>query len=319
MAKNLYERFFDEPIWDAAPGSSTGIAEHYAAPGSSEADLTPHEWSLEFSKWGQAACWYKAAENLDTCGEVLALPVWAWRRPKIQMPKTKRGYLFPLKIMWGTPIVTPFDGPTAATWSIDALGNSEEGIAEIGADGAVSGTDSFSPALITTRADLLEKGELAYWELYERICRWTRARTKDALNKIYAEIPGIKISSTDLEIAATEIETGPRNPMKKILGQICDPANPGFTGADPLRVISTEIRRTALEVMRLQLGDTQKGWKIRRVAKELGTENIGEIYEELKNRYPSDNTGPAAIRKALDFAVSSSEQINAVEREVYLG
>ena len=304
MAKNLYECFFDEPIWASGPESS---------------GITPHEWSLEFSKWGQAACWYKAAENLDTGGEVLALPVWAWRRPKIQMPRTKRGYLFPLKIMWGTPIVTPFDGPTAATWSFNALGNDEEGIAEIDGHGKLSGTDSFSPALITTRADLLEKGELAYWELYERIRRWTRAKTSDALNKIYAEIPGIKISSTDLEIAATEIETGPRNPMKKILNQICDPANPGFTGADPLRVISTEIRRTALEVMRLQLGDTQKGWKIRRVAKEIGTENIGEIYEELRRRYPSDNTGLAAIRKALDFAVPICEQINAVEREVYLG
>ena len=303
MSKNLYSQYYDEPLWTAAPSKPL---------------ITPHAWSLEFSKWGQAASWYKAAENLDPNSRVLALPVWAWRKPKIKMPKTKAGRLFPLKIMWGTPIVTPFDGPTAATWHFDALGNTEEGIAEIDRDGTISAVDSFSPAIITTASELTSKGELAYWQIYEKIRAWTGEKVQDAAKKIYAEIPGIEISDTDIEIISTKIETGPRSPMQKILAQICDPENPGFTKVDPLRAISTEIRRTALEVMRLQLGDTQKGWKIRRVAREIGTENLREIQEEVTRRYPADRTGIEAIKKALAFG-KNAPQVSEVVKEMHFG
>lgn len=303
MSKSLYSQYYDEPLWSAGPAKTA---------------LTPHAWSLEFSKWGQAASWYKAAENLDPNLKVLALPVWAWRKPKIKMPKTKTGRLFPLKIMWGTPLATPFDGPTAATWSFDALGNTEEGIAEIDRNGSISAVDSFSPAIITTASELTSKGELAYWQIYEKIRAWTGEKVQDAAKKIYAEIPGIEISDTDIEIISTKIETGPRSPMQKILAQICDPTDPGFTKVDPLRAISTEIRRTALEVMRLQLGDTQKGWKIRRVAREIGTENLREIQEEVTRRYPADRTGVEAIKKAIAFG-KIAPQVSEVVKEMHFG
>lgn len=303
MSENLYEEYYDEPLWASGPEKTI---------------VTPHAWSLEFSRWAQAACWYKSAEKIEENCRVLALPVWAWRKPKIKMPKTKEGRLFPIKIMWGTPVVTPFDGPTAATWSFDALGNSEEGIAEIDSDGVVSGVDSFSPTIITTRDELIDRGKLAYWQIYEKIRAWTDEKIMDAVRKIYAEIPGIQISSTDIEIISTKIESGQRSPMKKVLSQICNPTNPGFTGADPLRVISTEIRRTALEVVRTTLGDTQKGWKVRRIAREIGTENTLEIKEELDRRYPSDRTGIRAIEKALAFG-KIAPQVSEIEKEECFG
>lgn len=303
MSENLYGQYYDEPLWESGPNKNP---------------LTPHAWSLEFSRWAQAACWYKSAEKIEENCRVLALPVWAWRKPKVKMPKTKEGRLFPIKIMWGTPITAPFDGPTAATWSINALGNSEEGIAEIDSDGVVSGVDSFSPSIITNRDELIEKGKLAYWQIYEKIRIWTDEKIMDAVRKIYAEIPGIQISSTDIEIISTKIESGSRSPMKKVLTQICDPTDPGFTGADPLRVISTEIRRTALEVVRTSLGDTQKGWKVRRVAGEIGTENTREIKEELDRRYPADKTGIRAIEKALAFG-KIAPQVSEIEKEEHFG
>ena len=89
-------------------------------------------------------------------------------------------------------------------------------------------------------------------------------------------------------------------------------AAPGtFRRVDPLRYLTTAIRRDAMTTLRRAIGDPHVGPKVRGLARELGTTDVDTIVAAYRRRWPGDHL--AADRAGQALSVGSDAMAHWVQ------
>lgn len=88
--------------------------------------------------------------------------------------------------------------------------------------------------------------------------------------------------------------------VRRIIAKCLDPLS--FARVEPSRFVQSEINRDAVWAVRHKLGDPHSGSKIRRVARDLDTDDPELVLEEYRNRFPAEKMGLRRVSHALSVA-----------------
>ncbi|MDN5895927.1 MAG: hypothetical protein L0H93_18120 [Nocardioides sp.] len=282
---------------------------------------------------GEDAGTLREHPDLDQ-SSLLVLPVWAWVKPGRSLGRKERaGPLFPARVRWDDdgPTVRLVDPGTAVSlrWSIDGLGITDEGTCKVEPDPheglrLVEGT---LPPNVTADADhlaagddhapgsaqwLAETGEHARWELLQLLETVTRTALERAHAGLVAEYAhqvygdpsaasGPILHPETLETMRLRIvygtgdeKSGKEPPMTRVLRDMHDPAT--FTNVEPQRWLRVRVGKLARNWVSREAGDPEEGPRIRRVARELGVTDPGQVSAAL------DGIGTKRVEDALALA-----------------
>lgn len=261
-----------------------------------------------------------------------ALPPTMWIRSShgVGGRKTARTGTLPATVAWRDGPLHAAD-PTrdaliAARWQVDAPGihldgniNLTEGFDDLGRPTGSMWPAHRAPVLSASEAGqrldgLIEAGELARWELLTHLEQYAKENVHKVAASICREITGIAEHETavrllddqQLDQVVTQVVYGSAGPDSRILRCLDRCMDPATTrNVDPIRFLTTQVRRDLCDQVRVAIGDPQIGPRVRRVARALGTgaglEQIIDRYNEL---YPSDRVSTVRAMRALTVAPS---------------
>lgn len=261
-----------------------------------------------------------------------ALPPTMWIRPArgVGGHKAARTGTLPATINWrnGTlHAADPATGhPVSAGWSVDAAGTHlagaidlAEGLTDLGRPTGTMWPAHRAPVLSAYQAtrlldEFIERGELARWTMLAHLERFAQECVHQVAASICREITGIEEHETavrllddqQLDLVVTHVVYGSSGPDSRILRSLDRCLDPATTwNVDPIRYLTTQIRRDLADQVRVAVGDPQVGPRVRRVARSLG---IGAGLEQIISRYndlhPSDRVSTTRAIRALTVAPS---------------
>lgn len=262
-------------------------------------------------------------------GSVVVLPTWVWIRPRVNVGESKNGNLLPARVSWDCGHVVVGAEVTVATYTVCGLGFEHTGTVKVR-----SSDSSFSPetdlavehdgvqTIVGQRIsgarlrhaleELASAGKTARWLALECVrphavkaldyTRFALARdvNPDAVNPppVFDEIKRDQLATAML-FGRDGDTTGKTSPAWRMLDRCMLPGT--FTRTDPMRYVRITIQRDATDAARSHLGDPRIGSRIREVARELKTRDIGVIVEHYRDLFPKDHLSHARAIRAMQF------------------
>lgn len=261
-----------------------------------------------------------------------ALPPTMWIRPArgVGGHKTARTGSLPATIAWHHGPLHAADptrtSPVSTGWTVEAAGTHLDGVIDLTEGHTVLGRPSGSmwpahraPVLTAYEATrtldkYVEAGELARWSMLTHLEQFAHENVHRVAASICREITGIEAHETaaallddqQLDQVVTDVVYGSTGPDSRILRSLDRCLDPATTrNVDPIRYLTTQIRRDLADQIRVAIGDPQVGPRVRRVARSLG---IGAGLEAIIARYndlhPSDRVSTTRAIRALTVAPS---------------
>lgn len=265
---------------------------------------------LERIWWGRAATQCIVESHLV----VTCLPMFTWHSAGGAMGRKERGVngslSMPFRLEWDVPAVAlSQDADTSVLdWSTTGPGFAGTG-ASRGMDYAF-GSQHRAARFIE---DLVDDGELAFWE----ICEWIEPRVKRAVFEAHLRVgteiadstqtePRSWLDEVSLEAIASEMLLGRAateqdNELHGSVARLIDlclvPEK--FHRVDPMRYMTTHLRRDAEQSVRRRIGDPRAGSKIRRFTSSLKPKTLDELVRAYRKTWPRDEVGPLTFANAL--------------------
>ncbi|MFI8776592.1 hypothetical protein ACIGH6_05815 [Brachybacterium paraconglomeratum] len=271
-----------------------------------------------------------------------ALPPTMWIRPVpgVGGHKQARTGTLPATIAWHDGPLHAADpactSPVSTGWTVEAAGTHLDGVIDL-TEGRASELGRPSEAMWPAhRAPVLsayeatralegfeEAGELARWSMLTHLEQFAHENVHRVAASLCREITGIDDHETaaallddqQLDQVVTHVIYGTSGPDSRILRSLDRCLDPATTrNVDPIRYLTTQIRRDLADQVRVAIGDPQVGPRVRRVARSLG---IGAGLEAIIARYnqlhPSDRVSTTRAIRALTVAPSlESAAVRAV-------
>lgn len=282
---------------------------------------------LDRMSWAEAA-----ARQARPRGRVRlhALPPTMWVVPKdgVGGSKASAHGALPATISWkgGTLRVTDTDDEPTTAWEVEAAGTRhagsirlETGQPWLGRPDRLMWPCHFAPILSSREAGsmldgLQERGELARWEMLANLEEFAHQKIGGVASSIFREVAGVDdthiapklLDDQQLDVVVTHVVYGRTGADSRILRGLQRCLEPQTTRkVDPIRYLTTQVRRDLADEVRVAIGDPQVGSRIRRVARALGA---GASLEEIVTRYnevhSSDRISTARAVRALTVAPS---------------
>lgn len=273
-----------------------------------------------------------------------ALPPTMWIRPAkgIGGHKTNRAGALPATIAWHRGALHAADPtrkrPVSAGWSVDAAGTHLDGTIDLAEGHAELGrpTGSMWPAhrapVLSAHAaagrleEIIEAGELARWAMLAHLEQFAHESVGQVAASICREITGIEdhelavrlLDDQQLDLVVTHVVYGASGPDSRILRCLDRCLDPATTrNVDPIRYLTTQIRRDLADQIRVAIGDPQVGPRVRRIARSLGTgAGLEEIIARYNELHPSDRVSTTRAIRALTVAPSLESTAVRADREV---
>lgn len=261
-----------------------------------------------------------------------ALPPTMWIRPAqgVGGHKATRTGSLPATITWHHGALHAADptrvDPVSAGWSVDAAGTHlngaiglTEGQTELGRPTGSMWPAHRAPVLSAYEAtrlldELIERGELARWTMLAHLEEFARGCVHQVSDSICREITGIEdheaaaslLDDQQLDLVVTHVLYGSSGPDSRILRSLDRCLDPATTrNVDPIRYLTTQIRRDLGDQVRVAIGDPQVGPRVRRVARSLGTgAGLEEIISRYNDLHRSDRVSTTRAIRALTVAPS---------------
>lgn len=261
-----------------------------------------------------------------------ALPPTMWIRPArgVGGHKTTRTGSLPATIAWHHGPLHAADpartSPVSTAWTVDAAGTHLDGVidltegpAEVGRPSGAMWPAHRAPVLTPYEANqalegYVEAGEIARWSMLTHLEQFAHENVHRVAASICREITGIEdheaaaalLDDQQLDQVVTHVIYGASGPDSRILRSLDRCLDPATTrNVDPIRYLTTQIRRDLADQVRVAIGDPQVGPRVRRVARSLG---IGAGLEAIIARYndlhPSDRVSTTRAIRALTVAPS---------------
>ena len=292
--------------------------------------LAHHKFSEPFAAWLADAIHARDLREADLdAGPAVLLPVWVWVLPKISVGRKGQQNGSPLLL----PVrVTFAGGSVAATgtepidWAVEGLGYSVRGTSRIVGDLIELGVCGPQPVRQVVGAaevgQVLQAGEMAWWQMlseFESMVRVYIPRAHSALRSELGSFSGREtpplLNETDIDVLVDRILLGSNDhPSRaaRLIGRCLNGAT--FRRVDPVRYISSSLRRDAEDEVRKLVGDPYQGAKIRAFAKGQGLSDPAAVLEGYTRAYPGDKMGLDRVESALALASSPSASWSSVER-----
>lgn len=261
-----------------------------------------------------------------------ALPPTMWIRPArgVGGHKATRTGSLPATIAWRHGALHAADparlNPIAAGWSVHAAGthldgtiNLTEGRTELGRPTGSMWPTHRAPVLSAYEAtrlleEFMERGELARWTMLSHLEQFAHEYVHQVADSICREITGIQnheaavslLDDQQLDLVVTHVLYGSSGPDSRILRSLDRCLDPATTrNVDPIRYLTTQIRRDLADQVRVAIGDPQVGPRVRRVARSLGTgAGLEQIIDRYNDLHPSDRVSTTRAIRALTVAPS---------------
>lgn len=262
-----------------------------------------------------------------------ALPPTMWIRPAhgVGGHKTMRTGSLPATIAWHHGPLHAANPtrqtPVSTAWTVDAAGTHLNGVidltegraSDLGRPSGAMWPAHRAPVLSAYEAtrmleEFVEAGELARWSMLTHLEQFAHENVHRVAASICREITGNDAHETaaallddqQLDQVVTHVVYGSTGPDSRILRSLDRCLDPATTrNVDPVRYLTTQIRRDLADQVRVAIGDPQVGPRVRRVARSLG---IGAGLEDIIARYndlhPSDRVSTTRAIRALTVAPS---------------
>ena len=261
-----------------------------------------------------------------------SLPPTMWVRPEGRVGGSKAAAtgLLPAAVSWQAGAVFMADpdavGGEEVRWEVDGAGAHLAGSIRLTEGPSVTGRpsrnmwDAHSAPVLTSHAAgraldaLIEQGELAKWSMLQRLEEFAHAKVQSIATSICREVADVDdesiapslLDAQQLDLVVTNVVYGTHGDSSRILRCLDRCLDPATTRrVDPIRYLTTQIRRDLGDEVRVAIGDPQVGSRVRRVARGLGT---GATLERIVDRYnevhSSDRISTSRAVRALTVAPS---------------
>ncbi|WP_156250840.1 hypothetical protein [Pseudactinotalea terrae] len=313
-----------------------------------------HEWIDTFCGRlhdiliGEAAARVLEARTGAT-GTVLVLPTWAWVVPAIDIGRKAlrrdgRAMLMPVRLTWdGGPVRILRPGTvTVADWSMIGMGHSacgrmdlDETLVRARAVQAQDAAPVEEPSLSSVRLApgrdvthalhaLIEAGKHARWEATMALEAYVERAVTGAVRVVSADIlhglPHAQAAPDVLDETGLEqvrdrmlLGTSEREGAVALLLRRCL-APVAFVRVDPLKYITTDLRRAAELYVRQAVGDPPIGRKVRRVWRELPEATLEQLIATYNERHPADDLSVKRALRALTAGRDAMAGAHDLER-----
>lgn len=264
---------------------------------------------LERIWWGSSA-----GESKSSGRTVTRLPMFIWHDSGGAVGRKSQGahgpLAMPYRMEWNCAAVVVSAGMRAATheWSSTGPGRSDSG-ASYGMTDYFSTQESADAYL----EELVFDGQLAKWEIHD----WIEARVirevREAHHRVSVEIaqstntePRLWLDQLGLEtltghlmfgVSATAETDEVRGSVDRLIALCLRPQK--FHRVDPMRYITSHLRRDAEQMVRKSIGDPRAGSKIRRLTNSLKPQSLEELISAYRKAWPKDEVGVKSIANAL--------------------
>jgi hypothetical protein len=310
------------------------------------------EWLADIVLGQEAAVLLARLDDAAEHGCELSVgQVWIWREALIDVGRKARAgpglvYRLPIRVTWSGPHLRLGPRGSPRTWSALGMGWVLGG-RSVPTSGA--GALRLAPLLRSHRdpdnaagleawpavtpmvrtvpgspraalAELAEAGRLARWELL----MWLQPTVASSLSKAHTALrvemgtssrlaPPL-VDQVKLDQLADQMlfGDGAASSSADRLVALCTAVGT-FVRVDPLRYMTTAIRRDASTALRRAVGDPHIGRKVRAVARELGTNDVETVVGEYRRRWPADHL--AVDRAAQAMSVGSDPMASWVSVE----
>lgn len=272
-----------------------------------------------------------------------ALPPTMWIRPGKRVGGRKASITgtLPAAVAWREGALRAADPSDSATvragWAVDAAGTHLDGTINLteghGAPGRPSGsmwTSHRAPVLSAYEAthrleELEERGELARWSMLQNLEQFAHEKVRTISSSICREIAGLEddqappwlLDDEQLDLVVTHVVYGKAGPDSRVLRSLDRCLDPATTrNVDPIRYLTTQVRRDLGDEVRVAIGDPQVGSRVRRIARSLGAgAGLEAIIGRYNDLHPSDRISTTRAIRALTVApsVESAAIRNAFE------
>src|SRR5699024_6130599 len=145
---------------------------------------------------------------------------------------------------------------------------------------------------------LQEDGELARWQMLASLEDFAHQQVRTVATSIFREVADLDESEVapallddqQLEVVVTDVVYGRSGADSGILRSLQRCLDPATTRTvDPIRYLTTQVRRDLSDQVRVAIGDPQVGSRVRRIARALGTgASLAEIIDRYNQVHSSD-------------------------------
>jgi len=277
--------------------------------------------------------WARAATCLDRPTRpvrVHALPPTMWINPAPGTggAKVAADGVLPATITWndGPLHITGADDETHAGWEVAAAGTTRTGSIQLAPGPAPDGRPDrrmwrahHAPVLTSREAartldQLHETGQLARWQMLaslEDLAHRQVGTVATAIFREVADVPDTEVAPAlldhqQLEVVVTDVIYGRSGADSRILRSLDRCLDPATTRTvDPIRYLTTQVRRDLADQVRVAIGDPQVGPRVRRIARNLGTgASLEQIIDRYNQVHTSDRISTTRAIRALTVAPS---------------
>ncbi|GAB2734341.1 hypothetical protein [Nocardioides pakistanensis] len=306
----------------------------FEVPGDRHATLHSLTDRLHAILVGQAAeALLSRPEGLPDEAGLWVTPSWVWLFSRVDVGRKDRALdgsrlRLPVRLDWSQgPLVFVAEGEKRVCgWTAAGLGHSGTGTVSVSVspsavlDAIEADIDTGLPqqvvlavrgrvALVTELERLVEEGRSARWSAM----LYLEPYIESALHRAHASVahelsvasgePQKLLDETKLASIRDRMLLGDEDHPGKIaqlLDRCLKPTT--FAKVEPLKYIKESLRRDANTEVRRAIGDPHIGHKVRRVAREIGTDDLDQIIATYRERYPNDRLSKQRAAAAMSVA-----------------
>lgn len=289
---------------------------------------------------GRVAAEHLASSPLPRRGAVVELPTWIWLpaagRGRKGIARDGGSLLMPARVEWSVPNpgIVPDGQMVTLRWRSHGMEQQISGTTTVTAGhagasfvdgeppaGAVAVATEPAAALRRRLSDLSQDGAQAWWDALTSLEPFVERALTNGHAYLARDVHGRDGAPPVLdEVSLAQLrdhmllgEEGDKaSPVGRLIEGSLDAAR--FASVDPERYVMTALRRDAQEAIRRRIGDPHVGSRIRRVAQEIGSRDIGLVVAAYNDGRRSDLIGPDRAEKALGVTPP-----DAIVRAVPLG
>lgn len=263
---------------------------------------------------------------------LVVVPVWEWKLSQVNLGRkdrdTERGerFLMPVRLIGdaqdtSVQVYAPGEVPDTLTVRENGLGHTGTRRVRLSADVDAPVFDD-EGSLTVLRAEpltmtgvhdalsaLVEKGIHARYDFMSYVEPWVMSELNRARSYLSNDIftdsvydGSLIVDQIHLEKVRDEMLLGTEekpesHSFDRLVEQCLQPNR--FEGKEPLYHVGQVIHFEALYKLRTSIGDPKIGSKIRKVARELNTDDIDVVIEEYRRRFPADGLSVRRAEAAL--------------------
>jgi hypothetical protein len=265
------------------------------------------------------------AHGLPAAGGLVALPMWSWLPPLIDVGRKARrrdGSVahLPVRVVWQRGTVLVVDDEIEASWSLAGMGHTDAGVARLpeatGMPSEFAGEITLVPwatqrRLATELEQLVADGTSARWEMLMDLEPFVRREVVRAASALRYELAETGGDESRARLSSVLDDEGVQRVVDRmVLGDVGFPGRVGplvdrcleptaFLRVDPLRYVAKDLRRSAQEEVRKAIDDPRAGRRIRLLARTMRGATAEEIAEAYRVLHPYAPVSAALVTTAL--------------------